>query len=223
MKRTEELGIDNLKIIQDSDLFCFGTDAVVLSDFVHAQKGARVIDLCTGNGIIPLLLSSKTKAGSIVGIEILKESYELAKESVELNGLSDKISIVNDDLKNWKTHFRAGSFDVVTCNPPYMKVGAGATNTGDLKAIARHEIHADLNDILEAASGLLKFGGHLFMVHRADRLCDVLCTMREHRMEPKRLAFVHASPYKEASLVLAEGILGAKPSVKMEKPLYVNL
>ena len=223
MIRTEELGIDNLKIIQNSDLFCFGTDAVVLSDFVRAQKGSRIIDLCTGNGIIPLLLSAKTKAQSIVGVEILKESAALAEQSVELNALGDKITIINDDLKDWKKHFKAGSFDVVTCNPPYMKVGAGFTNTEDLKTVARHEVHASLGDITRAAAGLLKFGGLFFMVHRADRLCDVLCSMRDAGIEPKRLAFVHANPHKEASLVLAEGMLGAKPSLKMEKPVYVNL
>lgn len=223
MRRTEDLGINNLKLIQDTDLFCFGTDSVLLSDFTRVPKDSKVMDLCTGNGIIPVLLSAKTKAKTIVGVEILEESFSLAQENISLNGLNGRVSIINDDLKNWKNHFKAGFFDVVTCNPPYMKVGAGFTNPHDSKAAARHEIFAALDDITEAASGLLKFGGHFFMVHRADRLCDVLCSMRSASLEPKRLAFVHADPYKEASLILVEGMKGANPSLKLEKPIYVNL
>lgn len=223
MKKTEELGIDNLKIIQDTELFCFGTDSVALSDFVRAPRGGRIADLCTGNGIIPILLSAKTKDTTIVGVEIQKESFELAMESAALNGLEHRVSFVHADLKDWKEIFGTGSFDVVTCNPPYMKVGAGFVNPKDSKAVARHEIYATLDDITQAAAGLLKFGGHFFMVHRADRLCDVLCSMRQAKLEPKRLAFVHASPYKEASLILVEGMLGAAPSLKLEKPIYVNV
>ena len=222
MKRTEELGIDNLKLIQDTDLFCFGTDSVLLSDFVRIPSGGKVLDLCTGNGIIPVLLCAKTKAKTITGIEILKESYDIACENVEINNLQDRLTFINGDLKNWKDYFKAGEFDAVTCNPPYMKPKDGFVSPSDLKAAARHEIFASLCDVAEVASQVLKFGGHLFMVHRADRLCDVLCAMRNVSIEPKRLQFVHANPYKEASLILVEGIKGAHPSLKMEKPIYVN-
>lgn len=222
MERIDDLGINNLKLIQDTDLFCFGTDSVLLTDFVRVKKGARIVDLCTGNGIIPILLSAKTKAESITGIEILKESFCLAKRNAELNGLTDKVNFINDDIKNWKNHFENGRADVVTCNPPYMKVGAGFKNPHDLKAVARHEIMANLDDITNVAASLLKFGGYFYIVHRADRLCDVLCSMRGAKLEPKRLALVHPDPKRSASLILVEGMKGAAPSLKMETPIYAN-
>ncbi len=222
MRRIDDLGLNGLKLIQDTDLFCFGTDSVLLSDFVRAAKGTKIVDLCTGNGIIPVLLSAKTEASKITGIELLKESYDLAAENAKINNLTERVSFINDDLKNWKKHFASGEADVVTCNPPYMKVGAGFQNPHDLKAAARHEIFASLDDITETASKILKFGGHFYMVHRADRLCDVLCSMREKNIEPKRLCFVHPDPYRPASLILVEGMLGASASLKLEKPIYVN-
>lgn len=222
MERIDDLGINNLKLIQDTDLFCFGTDSVLLTDFVRVKKGARIVDLCTGNGIIPILLSAKTKAESITGIEILKESFCLAKRNAELNGLTDKVNFINDDIKNWKNHFENGRADVVTCNPPYMKVGAGFKNPHDLKAVARHEIMANLDDITNVAASVLKFGGYFYIVHRADRLCDVLCSMRGAKLEPKRLALVHPDPKRSASLILVEGMKGAAPSLKMEPPIYAN-
>ncbi len=223
MRRLEDLGIGGLKLVQDTDLFCFGTDSVLLSDFARALPSERVMDLCTGNGIIPILMSAKTKAKEIYGIEILDESYSLAVENAQINSLTDRIKFVHDDLKNWMEHFPSGHFDVVTCNPPYMKVGAGFKSAGDSKAAARHELFATLSDIISAAAGLLKFGGHFYIVHRADRLCDVLCTMRENKIEPKRLKFVQANPYKEPSLILVEGIKGANSSLKIEKTVYVNM
>lgn len=222
MERIDDLGINNLKLIQDTDLFCFGTDSVLLTDFVRVKKGARIVDLCTGNGIIPILLSAKTKAESITGIEILKESFCLAKRNAELNVLTDKVNFINDDIKNWKNHFENGRADVVTCNPPYMKVGAGFKNPHDLKAVARHEIMANLDDITNVAASVLKFGGYFYIVHRADRLCDVLCSMRGAKLEPKRLALVHPDPKRSASLILVEGMKGAAPSLKMEPPIYAN-
>ena len=222
MERTDDLGINNLKLIQDTDLFCFGTDAVLLTDFVHVKKGGKIVDLCTGNGIIPVLLSAKTKAESITGIEILKESYDLAVRNIKLNNLTDKIQFINDDLKNWQSYFEFGRVDVVTCNPPYMKVDSGFKSPKDLKAMARHEVSVTLDDITKAASGMLKFGGYFYIVHRADRLCDVLCSMRNASLEPKRLAFVHPDPKRSASLILVEGMKGAMPSLKLENPIYVN-
>jgi tRNA1(Val) A37 N6-methylase TrmN6 len=222
MERTDDLGINNLKLIQDTDLFCFGTDAVLLTDFVRVKKGGKIVDLCTGNGIIPVLLSAKTKAESITGIEILKESYDLAVRSAKLNNLTDKVHFINDDLKNWKSHFECGRVDAVTCNPPYMKVDSGFKSPKDLKAMARHEVSVTLDDITKAASGMLKFGGYFYIVHRADRLCDVICSMRNASLEPKRLAFVHPDPKRSASLILVEGMKGAMPSLKLENPIYVN-
>lgn len=222
MERIDDLGIGGLKLIQNTDLFCFGTDSVLLTDFVRVPAGGRVVDLCTGNGIIPVLLSAKTKASEITGVEILKESYDLATRNCDLNNLSPRVRFIKDDLKNWKEHFPSGYADVVTCNPPYMKVGAGFQNPHDLKAAARHEVFATLDDITRTAAGILKFGGYLYMVHRADRLCDVLCSMRASGIEPKRLAFVHPDPERAATLILVEGMAGANPSLKMEAPIYVN-
>lgn len=222
MRRTDDLGIEGLKLIQDSELFCFGTDSVLLTDFVRAPKGSTLVDLCSGNGIIPVLLSAKTRADRIVGVELLKESFDLATENVKINNLTDRVSFINDDLKNWKEHFSAGEADVVTCNPPYMKVGAGFQNPHDRLAVARHEIFATLDDVTKTAAGLLKFGGYFYIVHRADRLCDVLCSMRASNIEPKRLKFVHPDPERAATLILVEGILGGRPSLKLEAPVYVN-
>lgn len=223
MERIDDLGINGLKLIQDTDLFCFGTDSVLLSDFVHVKSGATVVDLCTGNGIIPVLLSAKTKAKKIIGIEILEPSCKLALRNAQINNLEDKIEFINDDIKNYNKYFKSGFADAVTCNPPYMKTGSGFKSPEDYKAAARHEVFASLDDVICCAAKLLKFGGHFFMVHRADRLCDVLCTMRKYRIEPKRLAFVSPNPESAANLILAEGMLGANPSLRLEKPIYANL
>ena len=223
MERIDDLGINGLRLIQDTDLFCFGTDSVLLTDFVRVKSGAKVVDLCSGNGIIPVLLSAKTKAAKITGVEILEPSYNLAVRNAKLNNLTDRVEFINADLKNWQEHFRSGYADVVTCNPPYMKVGAGFQNPDDLKAAARHEVFADFEDIVCCASKLLKFGGYFFVVHRADRLCDVICLMRKYRLEPKRIAFISPNPERAANLILVEGMLGASPSLKIENPVYANI
>lgn len=222
MERTDDLGLDGLRLIQDTDLFCFGTDSVLLSDFVRAGSGSTVVDLCTGNGIIPVLLSSKTKAERIYGIELQQPSYNLAVKNVALNHLEDKLEFIHDDIKNWEKYFRCGSIDVVTCNPPYMPAKSGFTNPKDEKAIARHEIMIDIEGIMEVSSKLLKFGGHIYMVHRADRLCDIISAMRKRKIEPKRLAFIHPSPEKAPNLILVDGMVGANPSLKIENPIYVR-
>lgn len=223
MKRTEDLGIENLKIIQDDELFCFGTDSVLLSDFAKAKPKDTVVDLCTGNGIIPILMSAKTKAKKFYGVELQTCSFNLCKENIILNSLYDRMEVINADIKDVLLHFKSGSVDVVTCNPPYMNAGAGFLNPDDSLAIARHEIKTDLAGVIEATASILKFGGHFYMVHRADRLCDIVSTMRAKNIEPKRIAFVHPSPQKEPKLILVDGILGANPSLKIEPPIYVNI
>lgn len=223
MERTDDLGLNSLKLIQDTDLFCFGTDSVLLSDFVRAGSGDTVVDLCTGNGIIPVLLSAKTKAKKIYGIELQKPSYDLAVRNAKLNNLEPRIEFIHDDIKNWDKHFSCGSIEVVTCNPPYMPANSGFTNPKDEKAIARHEIMINIDAIIEVCSKLLKFGGHMYMVHRADRLCDIVYAMRERKLEPKRLSFIHPSPQKAPNLILIDAMLGAKPSLKIENPIYVNI
>ncbi len=223
MRRTDDLGINNLKLIQDSDLFCFGTDSVLLANFARSRRGDTVVDLCAGNGIIPILMSAKTKADKFYGIELQKCSYELFKENISLNDLDDKVEAINADIADVGEYFKCGSVDVVTCNPPYMNVGAGFLNPDDSLAIARHEIKTNLDGVISAAAKILKFGGHFYMVHRADRLCDIISTMRDKNIEPKRLMFAHPSPDKEPRLLLIEGMVGANPSLKIEPPVYVNV
>lgn len=223
MRRTEDLGIENLKIIQDDKLFCFGTDSVLLANFAKAKTNDTVVDLCTGGGIIPILMTAKTKGKKFYGIELQKSSFDLCCENIVLNSLEDKMTAINADIKDVLNYFKSGSVDVVTCNPPYMNAGAGFFNPDDALAIARHEIKTDLKGVVSAAAAILKFGGHFYMVHRADRLCDIISTMRENKLEPKRIAFVHPSPEKEPKLVLIDAILGANPSLKIEPPIYVNI
>lgn len=223
MRRTDDLGINNLRLIQDSDLFCFGTDSVLLSNFARSRRGDIVVDLCSGNGIIPILMSAKTKADKFYGIELQRCSYELFCENIALNGLEERIEAINADIADVNAYFKNGSVDVVTCNPPYMNVGAGFLNPDDSLAIARHEIKTDLQGVISSASKILKFGGHFYMVHRADRLCDIISTMRSYNIEPKRLMFVHPSPEKEPRLLLIEGMVGVNPSLKIEAPVYVNI
>ena len=222
MIRTEDLGINNLKFIQDDELFCFGTDSVLLSDFARAKTGDTLVDLCTGTGIVPVLLSAKTKAKKFYGIEIQKRSYDIALKNAEINGLTDKMHFICDDIKNILSHFPHGSADVVTCNPPYMKADAGFKNPDEPKAIARHEIMTDLSGVIDAAEKILKFGGNFFMVHRADRLCDIIAILREKKLEPKRVQFISPSPEKAPVLLLVEAKKGAAPSLKFEPTIYVN-
>ncbi len=223
MRRTDDLGINNLRLIQDSDLFCFGTDSVLLANFARARRGDTVVDLCAGNGIIPILMTAKTKADKFYGIELQKCSYEIFEENIRLNSLEDRVEAINADIADVDNLFKNGSVDVVTCNPPYMNVGAGFLNPDDSLAIARHELKTNLEGVISAAAKILKFGGHFYMVHRADRLCDIISTMRDKNIEPKRLMFVHPSPEKEPRLLLVEGMVGANPSLKIEPSVYVNI
>ena len=223
MIRTEDLGLANLKIIQDPELFCFGTDSVLLSDFARAGMRDTVVDLCTGGGIIPILMSAKTKAKKFYGIELQKCSYDLATKNIDINSLGERMEVICDDIANVLDHFKAGSIDVVTCNPPYMSADAGFQNPDEPLAIARHEIRTNLGGVVDAADNLLKFGGHFYMVHRADRLCDIICELRNHRLEPKRIQFVQPSPERKAKLILVEAMKGAAPSLKLEPPVFVNI
>lgn len=220
MERIDDLG-NGYKIIQDPDGFCFGTDSVLLSDFAVVKQDHKVLDLCSGNGIIPILLCAKSESKNICGMEIQENPYKLAVKSIELNGLKSRITYINDDVKNAFSHFAHGSFDVVTCNPPYMLCGSGFINDKDTKTIARHEVLITFDEIAEIASKLLKFGGKIYVVHRCDRLCDVICSMRKHGIEPKRLKMVHSTKASAPNLFLVEGMTGASKSLKMEKPIYL--
>ncbi len=218
----EDLG-DGFKIIQNKSMFCYGTDAAALSDFVVAKPKEKLIDICSGNGIIPILLCKKTRCSDITALEIQEEVCELAKRSVKLNDLTDKIKIFNGDLRNVKEHFPCGHFDVVTCNPPYMPVGTGKTNLSDSVNIARHEIMCTLEDVIKSASHLLKNGGRFYMVHRAERLSDIFYLMRCNNLQPKKLTLVTANPDAEPSLVLIEAQKDRKSGLIITKPIYANI
>lgn len=220
-EKVEDLGLKEYKIIQNKDGFCFGSDAVLLSRFVKLKKGARVLDMCTGTGIIPVLLWGMWELSSVDAVEIVPEVSDMAKRTMELNGLQDKIRVHNEDLKNSKAVFGSHAFDAVTCNPPYMNAGGGLVNPKDKLAVARHEIHCTLDDVVRCAKEVLKPGGKLFMVHRADRMCDVISTFRKYKIEPKRLAIVYPSEGKAANLILVEGAEGGKPQLKLEPAVFM--
>lgn len=221
-ERIDDLEYKNLKIIQNKDGFCFGIDSILLSDFASKIKDeSKVIDLGTGTGIIGILLCAKTKLSKTIGVEVQKEVYEMAKRSIKLNHLEDRFEIINENVKNLQNKLEMGTFDVVVTNPPYKKEGTGITNENEKKLISRHEITATLEDFIKASNKLLKDKGSLYMVHRPDRLADIIETLRKYKLEPKTIRFVHPSIGKKANLLLIKAIKNAKPFLKIEKPLYV--
>ena len=220
-ERIDDLHRNGYLLIQNTKMFCFGIDAVLLSGFAQVKKGENVIDLGTGTGVIPILLEAKTKGNHFTGLEIQKESAEMAKRSVLLNGLQNKISIDQGDIKQALSIYGKSVFDVVTSNPPYMNYGGGLKNDFTPKAIARHEVLCNLEDIIYNASKLLKTGGRFYMVHKPHRLADIIVTMRCNHLEPKRIRFVHSYENKEPSLILIEGARNGKPMIKVESPLII--
>lgn len=207
-------------IYQRSDGFKFGIDAVLLSDFAKSASG-RVIDLCTGTGIVPILLAAKSRAERIDAIEIQSEIAGMAERSVEYNNLGDRIHIKCADLKDAPAIFGKGQYNCVTVNPPYMKTGTGFINAGDMKTISRHEVCCTLDDVIKTASELLKPHGKLFMVHRPSRLADIFCTMRKYKIEPKLIRLVAPKKGKEPNLVLVHGVKNAKSDLKLLPELVV--
>lgn len=218
-ERKEDLQLGGLHIWQDSREFCFGIDAVLLSAFAEIKQGDTVLDLCSGNGIVPILLAGKTKAASICGIEINPVQAALFRRSVAENGLSHVFPL-EGDIKDAAKLTDGKQFDAITCNPPYIAAGQ-IVNPREGKAIARHEILCDLNLVLSTAAARLRFGGRFCMVHRPDRLAEILEKMRAHRLEPKRLRMVHAQPEKPASLILVEGALGGGTFLHVLPPLIL--
>lgn len=220
-ERVDDLHRNGYMLIQDPQRFCFGVDAVLLSGFANVKVGENVLDLGTGTGVVPILLEAKTKGKHFIGLEIQSESAEMARRSVELNGLSDKIEIHEGDIKELDKLYKPSSFDVITTNPPYMNDGGGLRNEYSPKAIARHEILCDLEDIIKGSSRLLKSGGRFYMVHRPHRLTDIMVKLREHRLEPKKIRFVHSYADKEPSMILIEAVRSGNPMVKVLPPLVI--
>lgn len=220
-ERIDELQRNNYKIIQNTKSFCFGIDAVLLSGFAYAGEKEKVIDLGTGTGIIPILMSAKTKGEHFTGLEIQHDSAEMALRSVKLNKIEDKVSIVEGDIKEASVIFGAGVFDVVTSNPPYITEHHGLINPTAPKAIARHELLCSLDDVVREAAKLLKVNKRFYMVHRPFRLPEIISVMKKYSLEPKRMKLVYPFIDKEPNLLLIEGHKGGNPGMTVDAPLIV--
>lgn len=220
-ERIDDLQYKGLKIIQNPKEFCFGIDAVLLANFPNVKKGDMILDLGTGTGIIPILLSAKTEAKHITGIEIQPYLAEMAQRSVKLNNIEEKVTIINEDLKNATNFLPLSSYDIITCNPPYKTNQTGLINSSCSKAIARHEIKCCLEDIIKISGKLLKVGGKLCMIHRPNRLPDIICLMRKYKIEPKKLRFVYPKKNKPPSMILIEGARYGGVEFTVQKPLFI--
>ena len=220
-ERVDDLQRNGLKIIQKTDGFCFGMDAVLLSGFANVKRGEKVLDMGTGTGIIPILLTAKTEGKHFTALEIQEEIAKMARRSVEMNHLEEKIEIVNGDIKEASRIFGAASFDVVTTNPPYMNDAHGLKNPTEVKAISRHEVLCTLEDVVREGAKVLKSGGRMYMVHRPHRLIEIITAMKQYKMEPKRMCMVHPFKDKEANMVLIEAVKGGGSWLKMEAPIIV--
>nr|WP_235888220.1 tRNA1(Val) (adenine(37)-N6)-methyltransferase [Neobacillus paridis] len=211
-----------MRIIQSPSVFAFSLDAVLLARFVYVpiQKG-NLLDLCSGNGVIPLFLSARTK-GSITGVEIQPRLYDMAVRSIEYNGLENRLQMILGDIKDMPRQLGYGKYDVVTCNPPYFTTPPQSEmNPNEHLAIARHEILCTLEDAVKVASDLVRQGGKVAFVHRPGRLIDIITLMRKYRLEPKRMQFVYPKAGKDANTLLIEAIKDGSPELKIEKPLIV--
>jgi tRNA1(Val) A37 N6-methylase TrmN6 len=221
-ERLDYLLAEDLRIIQSPSVFAFSLDAVLLSKFVYVpiQKG-NIIDLCSGNGVIPLFLSTRTK-GTITGVEIQERLYDMACRSVEYNQLTSRIKMLHGDIKEMPGHLGNGKFDVVTCNPPYFTTAAKEEiNENEHLAYARHEILCTLEDAIKASSQLVRTGGKVAFVHRPGRLIDIISIMRKYKLEPKRIQFVYPKHGKEANTLLVEAIKNGNPDLRILPPLFV--
>jgi tRNA1(Val) A37 N6-methylase TrmN6 len=218
-ERIDTISPYGLKIIQSREVFSFSMDAVLLAGFANVPKFGKIIDLCTGTGVIPLLLSTRAK-GKIIGVEIQERLWDMANRSVRLNGMEDQIELVLGDLKEMPARYGDGMFDYLTCNPPYMPAG-GDQNLNPHIAIARHEILCTLEDVVRVSSRLVRSGGKVAYVHRPSRLVDLLSLMREYRIEPMRLRLIHPRKDQEANMLLVEGIRDGGKELKLLPPLIV--
>jgi tRNA1Val (adenine37-N6)-methyltransferase len=223
-ERIDDLEYKGLKIIQDKDGFCFGVDSVLLSDWAKNIKAkSKVIDIGTGTGIISILLTAKSKLDKIYGIEIQQDVAEMAKRSVELNNLQDKIEIINCNIKDVIKNkiFEIDSIDAIVTNPPYMKLNTGNKNEDYKKLVSRHELECNIEDIAKISSKLLRTKGEFYMIHRIDRMIDVICALRENRLEPKEIRIVQSNKTKDANLFLIKCVKDAGKELKMYPPLII--
>ena len=220
-ERIDDMGFDSLYVIQKPEDFCYGIDAVLLADFAELKKNARAVDLGTGTGAIPLILSRKFKNADIIGVEVQQEAYERAVRSVELNGLTDRIQMIHADVKDITEILPAGCFDVVLSNPPYNGQGDALTSGSEAKMIARHETTATLEDFMAAAASLLRDRGEFYLVHRPARLVDIFSFGRTLHLEPKEIQFVHPSLGKAPNIVLIKFVKNGGTELRFKEPLFV--
>lgn len=220
-ERVDDLQRNGYRIIQKKDGFCFGMDAVLLSGFARVRAGERALDLGTGTGIIPILLSAKTQGMHFTGLEIQSQIAQMAARSVRLNGLEERVEIVEGDICQSSALFGRSSFEVVTSNPPYMTTQHGLKNPDSVKAISRHEVLCTLEDVIREAAALLKPGGRFYMVHRPRRLAEIITVLRSYKLEPKRLKMVHPFVDRAANMVLIEAVRGGGVMMAVEAPVVV--
>ena len=221
-ERIDDLEYKGLKIIQNKDGFCFGVDSVLLSDYAkNIKKNSKVIDIGTGTGIISILLCEKTKLSKIYGIEIQEDVAEMASRSSKLNNLQDKFEVINKNIKDIFDILKPHEYDVVVTNPPYKKVNTGVKSIENKQLISRHEVECTLEDIIEKSSKLLKDLGEFYMVHRAERLVDIMCLLIKYKLEPKNIRFVHSKENEKPNLILVRAVRSAKEFLKIDKPLII--
>lgn len=220
-ERIDDLQRNGLRIIQNEKGFCFGMDAVLLSGFIRAKKSDVFLDMGTGTGIIPLLVRAKTPCRDLTGLEIQAACADMARRSVLLNDLENDIKIITGDICSASKELKKSSFDVISCNPPYMKKDSGLLNPASAKALSRHEISCTFADVAREAALLLKPGGKFFLVHRPFRLSEIICILKEYKLEPKRLKMVHSYMDSDACMFLLEASKGGGSSLEVEKPLII--
>ena len=222
-ERLDDLQVGGLKIIQDKEKYAFTSDSALLANFIDAKKSDCCLEIGCGSGVISILLSYKGNPKEIVAFEIQPSAAELATRNIELNKLENKIRLINAPIQDFKKYVNAGGFDIVFSNPPYMKVGKNSLiNEKEEIAISRHEIKLSLEELIENSSKLLKFGGKLYLVHKADRLAEIFYEMKNHNIEPKRMFFVSPSETAAPNIVLIEGKKGGKPGMKVLPTLIAN-
>ncbi|MCK8059218.1 MULTISPECIES: tRNA1(Val) (adenine(37)-N6)-methyltransferase [unclassified Fusibacter] len=220
-ERLDDLQVNGLQIIQNKKWFSFGIDAVLLANWTEIRKNNQVMDLGTGTAIVPLLIVGKSDAKHITGVELQAEVAEMADRTVKHNKLSDRITIVTGDIKEVPTTFSKGCMDVVTSNPPYFKVNGGIKNESDYKTISRHEVACSLEDIFKAAFHVLKPNGRFYLVHRPDRLVDIVEIARKMRLEPKRIQFVQPKFNSRPNIMLMKFVKYGNHELKFEDPIVV--
>lgn len=221
-ERIDDLEFNNLKIIQNKNGFCFGIDAVLLSDFARNIKSeSEVMDLGTGTGIISILLCGKTNLKKIIGVEVQREVYDMARRSARLNNLEDRFEVINENILNLDKIFDNNSFDVIVTNPPYKKQNTGIINYGEKKLISRHEVLANLEDFIRVSSRLLKDKGEFYMIHRPERMVDIFYLMRKYRLEPKDIRLVFSNKENPPKMVLIKGVKNAGEYLKFRENLYI--